>query len=176
MEKHVVKRLPLVRGALEAHEADGALQSSANRKLTVLQTNGFEGLGAGMTKFTVGATPSDNNGSVSELQYIEWVNESFAVFDKKTGKLLYGPALGKTLWTGFGGKCESLNDGDPITLYDKRAKRWFMTHFAISEGPPYFQCIAVSTTQDALGTYARSAYQFDDFNDYGKFGIWPDGY
>ncbi|HEX9268839.1 MAG TPA: hypothetical protein VF998_03245, partial [Candidatus Limnocylindria bacterium] len=37
--------------------------------------------------------------------------------------------------------------------------------------------VAVSTTSDATGTYARYAYSFgDNLPDYPKLGVWPDGY
>ena len=46
---------------------------------------------------------------------------------------------------------------------------------------PYRQCIAVSTTNNPSGTYFRYVVTFDPvspsgFNDYGKLGIWNDGY
>jgi hypothetical protein len=34
----------------------------------------------------------------------------------------------------------------------------------------------VSTTSDATGTYARYAFQYANFPDYPKLGVWPDGY
>src|SRR6185295_4285418 len=40
----------------------------------------------------------------------------------------------------------------------------------------FFQCIAVSTTADPTGSYARYQFTFDAFNDYPKMGLWPDGY
>jgi len=51
-----------------------------------------------------------------------------------------------------------------------------MTQFAVTGGPPYFQCIAVSTTSDATGSYHRYAFPFSNFPDYGKLGVWPDAY
>ena len=41
---------------------------------------------------------------------------------------------------------------------------------------PYLQCIAVSTTSDATGTYNRYSFQYSNFDDYPKMGVWPDGY
>src|SRR5260370_38005157 len=40
------------------------------------------------------------------------------------------------------------------------------------------ECIAVSSTSDATGTYHRYAFSFGTniFNDYDKFGVWPDAY
>jgi hypothetical protein len=140
-------------------------------------------------KFIVRVAPPDTVGAVGEDHYVQWVNTSFAVFRKGTGQLLYGPAQGKTLWKGFdNGPCELANDGDPIVQYDKIHKRWIMAQFAISKKPggpnaeltlpipPYYQCIAVSTTSNPLGKYRRFRFRYALFNDYPKVGVWSDGY
>ncbi len=135
----------------------------------------FDGLGNGQYGFWVEYVPPDTNGAVGATQYVQWVNTAFAVFDKATGALLAGPTPGNVLWTGFGGGCESNNDGDPIVLYDKLAHRWVMGQFSVST-LPYLQCIAVSTTADATGTWYRYAFQYSYFDDYPKMGVWPDAY
>jgi len=106
---------------------------------------------------------------------VQWVNESFAVFDKAVGSVIYGPAAGNTLWTGFGGGCETNNDGDPIAQFDKAAQRWVMTQFSVST-TPFLQCVAVSTTSDATGSYHRYSFSMPNFPDYPKLGVWPDAY
>ena len=125
-----------------------------------------------------GAMPPDTNGAVGATQFVEWVNFSFAVYNKTTGALQYGPAAGNTLWSGFGGVCQTNNSGDPIVAYDKRAARWVMTQFAFpsSTTGPWYQCVAVSTSSDATGTWRRFAYNFTALNDYPKVGVWSDGY
>ncbi|HEY5593666.1 MAG TPA: DUF11 domain-containing protein, partial [Nitrospiria bacterium] len=134
----------------------------------------FDGLGN-----VNGAVPPDPNGDVGPNHYVQWVNVSFAIWDK-TGTLLYGPAAGNTLWTGFGGDCESSNDGDPIVQYDPLADRWLMSQFALPNFPngPFYQCIAVSQTADPLGAWYLYAFLVSNtkMNDYPKFGVWPDGY
>jgi hypothetical protein len=112
---------------------------------------------------------------VGATQYVQWVNESFAVFNKTTGALVHGPVAGNSLWTGFGGGCETNNDGDPVVQYDKAANRWIFTQFSVTT-TPYLQCVAVSTTSDATGTYNRYAFSQPNFPDYPKLGVWPDGY
>jgi MYXO-CTERM domain-containing protein len=124
--------------------------------------------------------PPDTQGDVGPNHYVQWVNIAFAIYDKNGTRLL-GPTPGNGLWGGFGGLCETQNRGDPITLYDRAADRWLMSQFAFTgDGsvPPFFQCIAVSTGPDPTGTYYRYAFQIPDdkFNDYGKFGVWPDAY
>ena len=136
---------------------------------------GFDGLGNGSLGFTVNSAPPDTNGAVGSTQYVQWVNESFAVFNKSTGALVAGPTAGNTLWSGFGGGCQTNNDGDPIVLYDKLANRWVFSQFSVST-TPFLQCIAVSTTSDATGTYNRYSFQYSNFDDYPKMGVWPDGY
>ena len=93
---------------------------------------------------------------------------------------MYGPAAGSTLFSGFGGECEFNNDGDPITLYDPLAGRWFMSQFALPHFPngPFYQCVAVSQTSDPTAGWYRYEFQMpvDKMNDYPKFGVWPDAY
>jgi hypothetical protein len=137
----------------------------------------FDGVGVGLAGFSPNGVPPDPNGAVGATQYVQWVNTSFAVFNKSTGALVYGPAAGNTLWQGFGGACETTNSGDPVVMYDKAADRWVMTQFSINQGAgQFYQCVAVSTTSDATGPYRRFAYNFSGFNDYPKGGVWPDGY
>src|SRR5207248_9608933 len=40
----------------------------------------------------------------------------------------------------------------------------------------YLICIAVSTTGAPTGTYSRYSFQYTNFPDYPKQGVWPDGY
>ena len=47
----------------------------------------------------------------------------------------------------------------------------------VFSGPPYYTCIAVSTSPDALGSYYLYQYpQGNNFPDYPKIGIWSNGY
>src|SRR2546422_319118 len=125
------------------------------------------------------AAPPDTNGSVGSTQFVQWVNLSFAVFDKSTGGLLFGPAAGNTLWQGFGiAACATNNDGDPIAQYDKAANRWVMTQLSFKGGPPFYLCIAVSQTSDATGAYNRYALQLTNntLPDDPQLGVWSDAY
>src|SRR5262249_6637886 len=126
-----------------------------------------------------GVLPPDTNAAVGPNHIVQWVNLSFAVWDK-SGNLLSGPVAGNTIWSGLGGACQSRNDGDPIVLYDHLANRWVLSQFAMPNYPsgPFYQCIAVSTTGDPTGTYARYQFQISatKLNDYPKLAVWPDGY
>jgi len=134
-----------------------------------------------------GVLPPDTNGDVGPNHFVQMVNLSFAVYSKGTATtppaLLYGPASASTLWSGFGGPCETRNDGDPIVRYDHLADRWVMSQLAIPNNffgillfGPFYECIAVSATSDPLGAYYRYQYSFDKLNDYPKLAVWPDAY
>ncbi len=149
-------------------------------------SNSFDGVGNGFTgpqgTFTVTSAPSDPNGTVGPQDYVQIVNTDFAIFNKDAsrgavGTVRYGPVQINTLWSGFGGLCQTDNDGDPIVVYDSIANRWLITQFAVTNpNPNYYQCIAVSTGSDPTGTYNRYAFSYANFPDYPKFGLWPDAY
>lgn len=123
--------------------------------------------------------PPDTNGAPGFNQYVQIVNVTIAVYDKRTGALLMTPAPIHTLWAGFGGPCEndSPDGGDPVVLYDHLAKRWLVSQLQFVGSANNVQCVAISTSTDATGSYNR--YEFDfgaNFPDYPKYGIWPDAY
>jgi hypothetical protein len=129
--------------------------------------------------------PPDTTGDVGPNHYVQWVNLRYAVYTLTRDannqitafNLVSGfPKNGNVIWQGFGGRCESDNDGDPIVQYDQLADRWILTQFAVSN-TPYTQCVAVSTGPDPTGIYNRYAFSYSrDFNDYPKLGVWPDAY
>lgn len=117
--------------------------------------------------------PPDANLDVGPNHVMHWVNLSFVVL-AKDGATLLGPTPGSAFWTGFGGDCETRNDGDPIVLYDHLADRWLVAQFTLSR----HQCVAVSSGPDPLGTWYRYDYVPAPgyFPDYPKLGVWPGGY
>jgi hypothetical protein len=168
--------LPNMGNAL--NQADGALQSSSGPLAGTTNGLNFAGVGQGDYGFSDQYAPPDTNGAVGATQYVQWVNTYFAVFNKSTGAIAAGfPKAGNSVWAGFGGGCQTNNDGDPIVQYDKAAQRWILTQFSVST-TPYLQCVAVSTTSDATGSYYRYAFSYGttQFNDYPKLGVWSDGY
>ncbi|MEP6808746.1 MAG: carboxypeptidase regulatory-like domain-containing protein [Chthoniobacterales bacterium] len=140
----------------------------------------FDGVGVGLAGFAPSSNPPDVNGRVGATQYVQWNNTSFAVFNKSTGALLYGPAAGNTLFQSLGGVCASHNDGDPVVSYDLLAGRWILSQFVVSgpAGSASHQCVAVSATGDATGEYYLYDFLTDatNFVDYPHMGVWPDGY
>jgi hypothetical protein len=120
--------------------------------------------------------PPDTNGEVGATQYVQIVNEGYQVFNKTTGASQLGPVSIVSLWSGFGGVCQTSGDGDPVVLYDQIANRWVISQFA-GAGIPTDECIAVSTTSDATGSYNRYAFHLGStFFDYPHLGVWPDAY
>jgi hypothetical protein len=130
---------------------------------------------AGMTNPN-GYYPPDTVGEIGPNHYVQMVNAAFTVFDR-SGTPLYGPADFNTVFFGFGGACQSRNDGDPIVLYDQLADRWILSQFALPADGDQLECVAVSATADPLGPYHRYAFSYGALMpDYPKLGVWPDGY
>ena len=175
-EAEPVKRVPLPPG-LTALAEDPVRQMLAPVTASPSVGLSFEGLGLGQYGFVMQGAPPDTNGTVGATQYVQWVNLSFAVFDKNTGAKILGPLAGNTLWSGFGGGCQSNNNGDPVVVYDKIANRWVMSQFSVST-TPYLQCVAVSQTSDATGAWYRYSFSYGNtlFDDYPKMAVWSDAY
>ncbi|MFJ2030694.1 carboxypeptidase regulatory-like domain-containing protein [Streptosporangium sp. NPDC087985] len=172
-EEHVNRQLPRELAAPEAKTGSDVVQ----RELTANQVPefvaNFEGVGN-----VDGVLPPDINGDVGPNHYVQMVNLSYAVYNK-SGSLLLGPLPGNALFAGFGGPCETRNDGDPVVLYDEAADRWMVTQFAVPGGSAgYHQCMAISQTPDPTGAYYRYDFFYHQtrMNDYPKYGIWPDAY
>jgi hypothetical protein len=157
----------------QAASGDGALQTAILSTVLAIPGVNVLGVGNGFGSYKVVAAPSDANLAVGDTQVVQWVNVAYAVLDKKTGTPLAGPFDGNNFWKGFGGVCETANQGDPIIQFDKLAHRWVASQGLFNVR---VTCIAVSTTPDALGTYYRFAYGQDGVPDYPKFGIQPNAY
>ena len=156
---------------------DPALQSTVYSSLgSISNILNFEGQGNGFAGFSVDSAPPDTNGAAGATQYVQWVNESFAVFNKADGSTAEGPIPGNELFQSLGKThpCAVNNDGDPIAQYDKANKRWIMTQFSITNGASvgYWQCIAISQSSDATGAYNVYAFREPYFNDYPKVGVY----
>lgn len=157
---------------------DSVVQSSAGKLATPIPELTFEGLSSDDNARIVGRRPipPDTNGDVGPAHYVQSVNLIFAIYDKRGNRLL-GPLPNNVLWAGFGGLCETRNAGDPIVLYDHLADRWLFSQLA-GGSPPFHQCVAISVTGDPSGEWYRYDFPITSglFNDYPKFGVWPDAY
>ncbi|HJZ74359.1 MAG TPA: hypothetical protein VKE51_21630 [Vicinamibacterales bacterium] len=88
----------------------------------------FDGLGAGFTGPQGSAllrNPSDNSLAVGPNHIVQLVNTRMAIF-RKDGTPLYGPVPTNNVFKGFGGACESRNNGDAVVRYDQLADRWLI--------------------------------------------------
>ena len=139
----------------------------------------FEGVGVGFGAFAPSGNPPDVEGRVGATQYVQWNNTSFAIFDKATGVPLLGPILGNALFQPLGGVCATHNNGDPVVNYDILSGRWILSQFEINGPAGGFshQCVAVSVTGDATGSYYLYDFLTDgtNFIDYPHMAGWPDG-
>jgi len=175
----------LERGIQEWHaiiSAPDAVQQDSVSATSLSTTAGmnFIGVGApGSTNACPNGFPSpDTNGAVGPTQFVQWVNFCYAVFNKTTGALQYGPVASNTFWQPLGsGPCYSHDNFDPVAQYDKLAGRWVML-MPVSAEPTYL-CVAVSTTSDAVNS-SWNLYEFPiparEIPDYPKLGVWPDAY
>ncbi|MCX3060551.1 hypothetical protein [Streptomyces beihaiensis] len=154
---------------------DPVVQSSPGGPSAPSTGTNFEGIGAG--NYSITGVPPDPNAAVGATQIVETVNTAYAVFSK-TGSTVLAPTDTNTLWSGFGGNCESTNDGDAVVRWDSLASRWVVTQFANvrSSSGPYYECVAVSTGTDATGSYHRYSFEYANFPDYPKLSVWPDAY
>src|ERR1017187_6532907 len=137
----------------------------------------FLGVGNGFPGYTVPDAPPDTNMAVGDTQVVQWVNTSYTVCSK-TSPYACGPAIqGNTLWSGLPGSlCADNNDGDIIAQWDVVAHRWLLTQNVFVS--PYAVCVAISTTNDATGTYYLYQFSVPDsgFPDYPKWGVWVNNY
>ncbi|MEV0494319.1 carboxypeptidase regulatory-like domain-containing protein [Streptomyces atratus] len=165
----------LERAAVNPSAKEGS--SQVQRGFTASQVPEFKANFEGVGNVD-GVLPPDTNGDVGPNHYVQMVNLHYAVFDKSGNKLL-GPLPGNAVFAGFGGPCETRNDGDPVVLYDETADRWMITQFALPGGSAgNHQCMAISQTPDPTGAFYRYDFLYHQtrMNDYPKYGIWPDAY
>jgi len=162
----------------KAFRPDGALQTTLGKSANIpnpLLT--FEGL-SNQDNFNIyggRVNPPDPVGAVGPHHYVEMINLAFAVYDKQ-GHMLLGPVPIGDLWQNFPITDCAGASGDPIVLYDKLEDRWILTQFT-SQGPIYYNCVAVSTTSDPTGSYYRYAFSAGEFfPDYPKYGNWKKSY
>ncbi len=98
---------------------------------------GFDGLGMGFKGPQGTASlrnPSDNSLAVGPSHIVQTVNTRMAIFDRE-GRPLYGPVANNTVFRGFGGPCESINNGDAVVRYDQLADRWLIVMPTFRRGP-----------------------------------------
>ena len=140
------------------------------------------GVGVGFPNYSVPDAPPDTTGAVGTSEVVQWVNVSYADFNKATGAIIQlngqDSTIGNTIWHNLlpGSMCANNNDGDIIVKFDRAAQRWIMAQNVFAS--PYAVCIAISQT----ATFSDNlwyAYEFpvvaSGFPDYPKWGVWSSG-
>src|ERR1700729_2241886 len=170
-----VRRIP--KRAVTGPVVDPVEQSSTGAP-TVAYSIGANilGVGNGFPNYSVPDAPPDTNMAVGDTQIVQWVNTSYTVCSK-TSPYSCGAAIeGNTLWTSLGGVCAANNDGDIVAQWDAQAHRWLLTQNVFAGS--YGVCVAISTTNDATGSYYLYEYPVlnGGFPDYPKWGVWVNNY
>ncbi len=140
------------------------------------------GVGNGFPGYTVPDAPPDTTLAVGATEVVQWVNVSYADFNKATGAIIQLNGLnsteGNTVWHNLlpGTLCANNNDGDIIVKYDRAAQRWLLMQNVFTS--PYAVCVAISQTS-TFSDNMWVAYQFpvvnNGFPDYPKWGVWSSG-
>ena len=175
-EANPVRRVPK-RFAGEGQVVDPVEQSSINgpeANYSVIAN--FLGVGNGFPNYSVPDAPPDTNMAVGDTQIVQWVNTSYTVCSKVSPYTCGAAVEGNTLWNNLGGICAANNDGDIIAQWDVQAHRWLLAQNVFAGS--YGVCVAISTTNDANGTYYLYEYPVVNggFPDYPKWGVWVNNY
>lgn len=102
-----------------------------------------------------GAGGAGVTGAAGAQQYVQLAAGRMAVYRKHDGALQFGPVGIEALFAGAGpAACTSAQSGTGSVLYERHARRWIVAWLAGA-----VQCIAVSSSADALGGYYRYALQ-----------------
>lgn len=127
-----------------------------------------------------GVRPPDPTGEANGTYFVQSVNGTsgavVAVYDKGSGDKVSGPWEMDSLWDPAD-PCVTGAWGDPIVQYDQLAHQWILAQGGGINGPPYYQCVAVSVTDDPLGSYFAYSFSLGNrFGDYPKLSVWADSY
>ena len=95
-------------------------QTAPGAAATPAPIRNFEGLSDDDNAAVLGfrVVPPDTEGDVGTSHYVQAINLLLAVYDKATGNRIFGPVPTDTLWSGFGGICETNNDGEGFDLLE----------------------------------------------------------
>ncbi len=165
------KRISRLKNPTAQGAVDGALQSGRNSKYSILPNVLFEGI------MMTNVVPPDPSGDAGKDYYMQMVNAGggavFQIFDKKGRKIGNRSSL-NSLWKQFG----VVGLGDPIVLYDEAENRWLIAEMCDrgNGGDLNKLLIAVSTSNNPLGSWYAYELNTPTFPDYPKFFIWDNGY
>jgi hypothetical protein len=133
-----------------------------------------------------GSVPANVSAAVGEVHYVLAVNSKLAVYDKEDGAMLLGPIDGNTVFSGLHGTagaeaCRQGAGSAPQVHYDQAGQRWIFSRIAWAPDNavhgPYYACIAVSISPDAMGGYYRYALDLQGvYTDDLRVSVWNDAY
>jgi hypothetical protein len=141
------------------------------------------GVGNDFPGYTVSAVPPDTTLAVGLSEVVQWVNDSYADFNKSTGAIIplngQDSTVDNAIWHDLlpaGTLCGTYPNGDITIKFDRDAQRWVMT--TNSGTSPYAVCIAVSET----ATFSDNLWYAWEFPIVGtmlpdaqKVGVWSSG-
>src|SRR5262249_38205325 len=119
-------------------------QTTMGTRASAALVESFDGLGFGFQGPQGSANfrnPSDNSLAVGPDQIVQTVNSRMAISPKKGrqvnphGAAWKGPVKTNNASKGFGGPCETRNNGDALVRYDQLANRWLIVMPIFSRGP-----------------------------------------
>ena len=156
---------------------DEALQQEYSTEILEMMAD-FDGLSSydNYNLFGSSGIPPDTVGAVGKNYYVQMVNTAWSVYDKNGTQLMPPQELG-AIWSDFAIEDCARNNGDPIVLYDQTFDRWILTQFTknVDRGV-FYNCVAVSQTDDPTGSYFLYAFQAMYFPDFPKYGKWSNSY
>jgi len=174
------KNLALKSRSIDPNYRDAAAQTEDAPATIPIKQLDWLGVGTGFFGYSVPDAPTDANLSIGDTQIVQWVNTQLAVFDLQGNSILINGQNyvdGSVLFQGLR-NCSLSNSGNIFAQWDKIAHRWVMYQPRLSI--PYYDCFAISQTNDATGpyfTYEFPTYNTNtDFPDSAKLGVWPNGY
>jgi hypothetical protein len=197
---HAIRRQPKVRAHVTRRRMDiSTVFTSALTRLVPKPKRTLASAFHALAPVTIGSfdgtagpggyNPGDPNGDIGLTQYVQAVNLRLAVYSRAAPHSTLARLTNAQFWNGLsgpdgGGLCATSPWGDPSVQYDRLADRWVYSEFAFDvDGTgnpvaPFVQCVAVSSSPDATGTWYRYAFQVSTtkFPDYPKLGVWSDGY
>jgi len=153
----------------------GAQNNDYSFQATTLEYS-FEGLNQGNSG---GLCPPDIHGAIGRTHYVEIVNSQVRVWQRVDGpdadtwpeKLGSTPAKNSSLAAFFGYFATTVFD--PRVIYDRVWGRWVITAEAFPESATVQRFfLAVSTSENAAGSYLIYSFDVDFFND-GSFFDFP---
>jgi hypothetical protein len=134
-------------------------------------------IGQNFTSSTFGVnssgTPADPDGAVGPRHFVEFINGSFAVYNKTNGQSVKRISDLK-FWSNAGVQLAN-SDGvaDPRIIYDSTSQRWFASMVDFDAGAasdPTLEAndflLAVSATSDPTGAWHGFLFQADPDNGY----------